>query len=48
MPECKRCGKETTATTLSGEYLCEQCQEHRQEEQETRELGQSGLSEFGT
>jgi len=46
MTECKRCGKETPATTLTGEYLCEQCQEHRQEEQETRELGQADLGQY--
>lgn len=45
--ECKRCGRGTDETTLSGDWLCGDCQNQRGEQYDTREDGQAALGEFG-
>lgn len=42
-PTCERCGRETTATTLGGDRLCEHCMADRREQTATRDANQHGL-----
>jgi predicted nucleic acid-binding Zn-ribbon protein len=48
MPECDRCGDAhaTVDRTLDDGCLCPSCQERKQEQVATRELGQAGLKEY--
>jgi uncharacterized Zn finger protein (UPF0148 family) len=48
MPECDRCGDAhaTVDRALDGTRLCPSCQERKQEQAATRELGQAALKEY--
>lgn len=41
---CERCGQETTETTLTGAFLCEECQAARERQHTSRAVDQASLS----
>ncbi|MFC5278666.1 hypothetical protein ACFPM1_07845 [Halorubrum rubrum] len=43
---CERCGTETEATTIAGDFLCSECQEVQRGQETTREDGQGALGDF--
>jgi hypothetical protein len=45
---CVRCGAETNATTISGEFKCRDCQNQIRESADSREEGQGALDDFAT
>ena len=44
--ECRRCGRETSQITLSGEYRCRECQRRKRQEKTTRDADQEGLGRW--
>lgn len=44
--ECRRCGRETTSTTLSGEYQCDDCGDRESKRDTTRDANQGSLDDF--
>lgn len=43
---CKRCGQATTNTTISGDFICQDCQKAKRRDTGTRDAGQGALDDF--
>ena len=46
MATCKRCGAETTQSTVIDTFVCERCRDVLEERDETRPEGQLGLDDL--
>jgi hypothetical protein len=46
MATCKRCGAETTQSTLTDTIICEDCREIIADRDETRPETQAGLADY--
>jgi hypothetical protein len=47
MATCKRCGAETTQSTIGDTFVCADCRETLADRDETRPEGQLGLGDLG-